>query len=100
MKKTRLRMAALAIGGALTLLLPVTAAARDRDDHRGGDRDHGRVEQHFDRDRHDTDVRRNWDRGRDDFRFNVNIGGPAYRIVTPGYYDQFGYWHAPVYQYY
>jgi len=105
MKKTRFKMAALALGGVMTLLLPVTAAARDRDDYRGGDRDRGRVEQRWDRDRgfRDRD-RRDWDHDRDRdgdrFRFSLNFGAPAYRMVTPGYYDQFGYWHPPVYQYY
>jgi len=66
MKRTKLRIAALALGGVLTLLAPVTAAARDRDDFHAGDRDHGRVEQNWNRNR-DND-RRDWNRDRDGFR--------------------------------
>ena len=64
MKKTKLRMAALALGGLITLLAPVTAAARDRDDLHAGDRD--RVEQNWNRNR-DND-RRDANRDRDAFR--------------------------------
>jgi hypothetical protein len=104
MKRTTLKMAALALGGAMTLLLPVTAAARDRDDSRRGDQNRGRMEQHWDRD-HDrgrgVQYRgRDWDHDRGGFRFSLNFGAPTYRVVTPGYYDQFGYWHPPVYQNY
>jgi hypothetical protein len=105
MKKTRLRMAALALGGALTLLAPMTAIARDRDENRGGNEGRqwkqARVEQRYDRgrdqhfgDRDDRYRDRDGDRDRDRgarFYFNYN---PA----PQGYYDAYGYWH-PYYAY-
>jgi hypothetical protein len=97
MKKT-LRTAALALGGVLTLLMPVTAAARDRGGERGGfDRggDRGRTEQHFDRGR---DFRGPaW--GGPRIGVAIGVGAPGAYVCTPGYYDQFGYWHPPVYCY-
>lgn len=75
MKKARLRMAALAIGGALTLLAPVTAAARDRDDFQNNDRSFTPVEQNWNRDGDRFDRadgynrdRRDRDRARNNFR--------------------------------
>jgi len=93
MKKRMLRTAALALGGALTLLMPVTAAARDRGgvERGGGFRAPARVE-HFDRGRA-------WGRGPAfGVGIGIGVGGPAY-VCTPGFYDQFGYWHPPIYCY-
>ena len=97
MKRTMMKKAALMLAGALTLLAPVTAAARDRNDFRAGDRDRGRVEQRWVPNRDD-----HRDHDRDRARFGVYFNyAPAPRIVPvpvpvqpQGYYDQFGYWHA------
>jgi hypothetical protein len=47
MTNIRLKMATLAVGSVLTLLAPVTAAARDRDDFHATDRERGRTEQRW-----------------------------------------------------
>src|SRR5579884_1923588 len=96
MKRTKFKTAAFALAGALALLMPVTAAARDRDDFHRADR--GRVEVQ----RRDVRVYRggrddHW-RDRDRFRGGVYFNYAPAPVVVPvqpqGYYDAYGYWHA------
>src|SRR5260221_5461284 len=83
------------LGGSLALLIPFTAAAQDRDDHR--------FDRGFDRDRHEVQVRqepvrvvrRREVRGRayeqgflNGYRNRVSNG------YSNGYYDSFGNWCA------
>jgi len=99
MKKRMLRTAVLALAGAATLLMPVTAAARDRGgfEHggfdRGGFRAPARVERPVVRGR-------DWGGPRVGVGIGIGVGvAPGAYVCTPGYYDQFGYWHPPVYCY-
>jgi hypothetical protein len=88
----RLGIPVLALA-ALTTIVPAVGMARDRDDHRGGER------QEAYRGHDDDRVRdRDWDRDHDRRGWNAGFGFntapvPAPAPVANGYYDQYGNWH-------
>jgi hypothetical protein len=89
----RLGISTMALAAALAVAAPAVSLARDRDDHRGGER-------HEVYRGHDGWRGRDWDRGWG-FGFGY-FGYNAVPVPAPapaaGYYDQFGVWHA--YNYY
>lgn len=96
MKKRILKNAAVVLGGALMLLMPVTAAARDRGGFARGGFDHGGF-------RAPVRVERPVVRGRvwggPAVGVAIGVGAPGAYVCTPGYYDQFGNWIPPTYCY-
>ena len=78
----RLAISTMALA-ALAVATPAVSLARDRDDHRGGERHEFYRGRDWDHDRH------GWG-----FRFGYRAPVPA---PAPGYYDQFRVWHPYTY---
>jgi hypothetical protein len=100
--KKRLGLAIATLGTALTLLTPVTAMARDRDDW-GRDRGHERRERHEREERWEHRYRRGGNYG--GYYYSAPSYGYGYQpyygngygyynAPPQGYYDRWGYWHS------
>jgi hypothetical protein len=77
----KLGISTLALAAVMAVAAPTASFARDRDDHRGGERDSGR---------HAVIEHRDYGfRDHDRSRFGVGFNAAP----AAGYYDQFGVWH-------
>ena len=85
----KLGISTLALAAALAVATPAVSLARDRDDHRGGER-------HEVYRGHDGWRGRDWDRDRHGWSFGFGYAAPA-PAPPAGYYDQFGVWHPYTY---
>jgi hypothetical protein len=89
----KLGISTMALAAALVVATPGVSLARDRDDHRGGERHEiyrGR----------DGWRGRDWDRDRHGWSFGFGYAAPVpVPVPAPaaGYYDQFGVWHPYAY---
>jgi hypothetical protein len=98
----QLGISTLALAAALAVATPGISLARDRDDHRGGDRHEfygGHNSRGGDWD-HARDRDRDWDRDRHGWSFGFGYAAPV-PVPAPapaaGYYDQYGVGHAYAY---
>lgn len=83
----------LALAAALATTIPAVSSARDRDDHRDGER-HEVYRGHDDGRWRDRDG----DRDSDRWRFGYySAPAPAPVPYASGYYDQYGVWHPYAY---